>query len=66
MKVSQKIETQIQEIPTGITFGYKDLSIASDEYVAAAKALERLTKKGIIKKYLREFFINLNKLCLVS
>lgn len=56
MKVSQKIETQIQEIPTGITFGYQDLSILSDEYVAAAKALERLTKKGIIKKISKGVF----------
>jgi predicted transcriptional regulator of viral defense system len=50
MKVSQKIEKKIKGIQAGITFCYQDLSIQPVEYNAAAKTLERLIKKGIIKR----------------
>lgn len=50
MKIASKIASQIKRFPLGKTFGYKDLNITKDQYVTAAKALERLQRKGIIKK----------------
>ncbi|MDG2194868.1 MAG: DUF6088 family protein [Polaribacter sp.] len=50
MKVAQKIEKQISKIKEGTTFKYQQLSIESNEYSAAAKAIERLIEKGIIKR----------------
>ena len=50
MTLSAKIADQIEEMPFGTTFGYKDLAITSDQYVTAAKVLERLQKKDILKK----------------
>ena len=50
MNIATKIAGQIKKLPLGKTFGYKDLDITTDQYVTAAKALERLQKKGIIKK----------------
>ena len=50
MKVAEKILKQIQSIPIDSTFGYEQLNISKSEYVTAAKALERLIKKGVIKK----------------
>jgi len=42
------------------TFDIADYRILSREYVTAAKALERMQKKGIIKKRQRAFFITPN------
>ncbi len=50
MKTSQKIEEKIDKLKVGTTFNYKSLSIEIDEYSAAAKTLERLIKKGKIKR----------------
>jgi len=50
MKVAQKIEKQIKKLKEGTTFKYQQLSIESSEYTAAAKAIERLIEKGIIKR----------------
>ncbi len=50
MKIAQKIEKQINKIKIGATFKYEQLSIESNEYSAAAKAIERLIEKGIIKR----------------
>ena len=50
MKIAQKIEKQINRIKEGTTFKYQQLSIESSEYTAAAKAIERLIEKGIIKR----------------
>ena len=50
MKVAEKIAKQIKRIAEDTTFGYKDLDITQDQYLTAAKALERLQKKGVIKK----------------
>jgi hypothetical protein len=50
MKVAQKIERIINEIAEGTSFGYKDLDIFPNEYATAAKAIERIVKKGLIKK----------------
>lgn len=50
MKVADKINKQLKKIKAGDTFKYQQLDIATDEYQAAAKVLERLVKKGIIKR----------------
>lgn len=50
MNIASKIASQIKRFPLGKSFGYKDLDITKDQYVTAAKALERLQKKGVIKK----------------
>ncbi len=50
MKVAVKILKQIRSIAEDTTFGYDQLNITKAEYVTAAKALERLIKKGVIKK----------------
>jgi hypothetical protein len=50
MKISEYIAKQIKRIPEDATFGYEQLKIDKNKYVTAAKALERLIKKGVIKK----------------
>lgn len=50
MKVTEKIERKIKKTQEGATFSYQQLGIDQSEYSAAAKALERLIKKGIIKR----------------
>jgi hypothetical protein len=50
MKVAQKIEKKIKKLKEGTTFKYQQLSIESSEYSAAAKGIERLIEKGIIKR----------------
>jgi hypothetical protein len=50
MKVAQKIEISINKMVDGTTFKYQGLAIAPDEYPAAAKAIERLIKKGLISR----------------
>ena len=50
MKVAEKIEKRIKRMPDGTTFKYQQLSIAADEYSAAAKAIERLIGKKVIKR----------------
>lgn len=50
MSVTKKIERKVNKMPKGITFRYQQLSIAPSEYSAAAKALERLIKKGTVKR----------------
>src|SRR6056297_518809 len=50
MKVAEKIKTKINSIPSGVTFNYQKLGISTSEYTAAAKALERQIKQGVIKR----------------
>ena len=50
MKVAEKIERKIYRMQEGTTFKYPQLGIDQSEYSAAAKAIERLVKKGIIKR----------------
>ena len=50
MKVAQKIERKIKRMQEGGTFKYQQLNIAADEYTAAAKAIERLIAREIIKR----------------
>jgi|1048.fasta_scaffold21454_2 hypothetical protein len=50
MKVTEKIERKINRMREGTTFKYQVLGIEQTEYSAAAKAIERLIKKGLIKR----------------
>ncbi len=50
MGVTQKIQKQISKLAEGTTFKYEQLSVESQEFVAAAKAIERLIVKGVIKR----------------
>ena len=50
MNLTKKITQQIKRIPEDTSFGYDQLKIEKAQYVSAAKVLERLQKKGIIKK----------------
>lgn len=50
MTVSAKITQQIQQFPEDMSFGYNELTIARQDFLSAAKALERLQKKGLIRK----------------
>lgn len=56
MNLATQIRIRIEKLPEGKTFGYADLRIAKEEYQAAAKALERLQAKGIIKKISKGVF----------
>ncbi len=50
MKVTEKIEKRINRMPEGTTFKYRQLNITASEYSAAAKAIERLIAKKVIKR----------------
>ncbi|HIP47806.1 MAG TPA: hypothetical protein EYG92_02430 [Lutibacter sp.] len=50
MNIAKKIEETINSIENGKTFTYKDLNIKKEEYSATSKSIERLIKKGIIKR----------------
>lgn len=50
MQVAKKIERRISRMEEGTTFKYAQLAIDRSDYSAAAKAIERLIKKGIIKR----------------
>jgi len=50
MNIAKKIEEKINDFEKGNTFTYKDLDIKKEEYSAAAKTIERLIKKEIIKR----------------
>ncbi|MDD2636009.1 MAG: DUF6088 family protein [Bacteroidales bacterium] len=50
MGVTQNIQEQISKLAEGTTFKYEQLAIEPQEFVAAAKAIERLITKGIIKR----------------
>ncbi|WP_374950157.1 DUF6088 family protein [Mucilaginibacter sp.] len=50
MKVAEKIAEKIAALPDGSTFRYQELPIERAEYTAAAKAIERLIKNGLITR----------------
>lgn len=50
MNITKKIEGKLKTINEGETFTYKDLSVEKNEYQSATKVIERLIKKGIIKR----------------
>lgn len=56
MNVSEKIQKRIQKISEDVTFGYEQLGITQSEFQAAAKVIERLQKKGTIKKMSKGLF----------
>lgn len=56
MKVAEQIRKTIESIPESQPFGYADLGIEPANFVTAAKALERLQKKGTIKKVSKGMF----------
>ncbi|AFK05710.1 hypothetical protein Emtol_0083 (plasmid) [Emticicia oligotrophica DSM 17448] len=56
MKVAEQIREQIKNIPESQPFGYDALGIAPEDFFTAAKALERLVKKGTIKKVSKGVF----------
>lgn len=55
-KVAEQIRKSIKCIPERKPFGYVDLGIAAADFYSAAKALERLQKKGTIKKISKGLF----------
>ncbi len=56
MKVAAQIRKSIERIPESQPFGYADLGIEATDFYSAAKALERLQKKGTIKKVSKGMF----------
>lgn len=50
MNVTHKIRKKISKLAEGTTFKYEQLSVEPQEFVAAAKAIERLIAKGLIKR----------------
>jgi len=50
VKIAEKIERRIIRMQKGTTFKYQQLGVDKSEYSAAAKAIERLIKKGIIQR----------------
>ena len=56
MNLATQIRNRIEKLPEGKSFGYADLGIAKEEYQTAAKALERLQAKGVIKKLSKGVF----------
>src|SRR5690606_6304205 len=50
MGVTQKIQKQISKLAEGTTFKYEQLSVEPQEFIAAAKAIERLITKGVIRR----------------
>lgn len=50
MGVAQKIRNRINRFADGETFTYEKLSIAPKDYIAAAKAIERMIDRGLIKR----------------
>lgn len=56
MTVAEQIRNTIEDIPESRPFGYADLDIEASNFVTAAKALERMQKKGTIKKISKGVF----------
>lgn len=56
MPLATDIRMRIKNLPEGKTFGYNNLRIEREDYTTAAKALERLQKKGVIKKVSKGVF----------
>lgn len=50
LSISEKITQKINSMPEDVTFGYDQLAIAREEFWSAAKTMERLQKKGVVKK----------------
>lgn len=61
MSVTEKIQKKITQINEGVTFTYAQLNIEAEEYVAAAKAIERLIQKNLIKRVAKGMFYKSRK-----
>jgi hypothetical protein len=61
MKVAQKIRTRIELLPEGEVFDYGYFELSAEEFWAGAKALERLTKAGVIKRLEKGLFYKSGK-----
>ena len=56
MKIAEQIRKTIDKLPTGEPFGYAQLKILPSQFSTAAKAIERLQKKGEITKISKGIF----------
>lgn len=56
MTTTGKIQTKIKKLPKGKSFGYADLGIEKKNYITAAKVLERMQAKGVIRKLSKGVF----------
>ena len=56
MRETKDIYRKIASIPKGRTFTYSDLDIKKKDYLKTAKALERLRKRGVIKRAMKGVF----------
>lgn len=56
MNITKKIKDDIRGFKLGSTFRYRDFNIPADKLTTAAKAVERLLKKGVIKKLSKGIF----------
>src|SRR5690625_2745521 len=50
MGVTKNIQIQINKLADGTTFKYEQLDIEPQNYLAAAKAIERLIARNVIKR----------------
>ena len=56
MTLAAEIRKKINQLPEGKIFGYNDICITKENYLTAAKALERMQKEGLIKKVSKGVF----------
>ncbi|WP_286756934.1 DUF6088 family protein [Roseivirga sp. UBA838] len=56
MSLAAQIEQKIDRFEAGESFTYNDLDISNDQYLNTAKILERLQRKGLIKKLSKGIF----------
>ncbi len=50
LTVSEKIAQTIKNLPEDVIFGYDQLAVGREEFISAAKAMERLQKKGLVRR----------------
>ncbi len=50
ISTAEKIAQTIKDMPEDVIFGYDQLAIGQEEFASAAKAIERLQKKGLISR----------------
>jgi len=56
MSLAAQIEKKIAQFKAGESFTYDDLTVTKDQYLNTAKILERLQRKGLIKKLSKGIF----------
>jgi hypothetical protein len=56
MTTTKKVVQQIDQLPAGMLFDYGALELLPDEYLPAAKALERLKKAGKIQRWAKGIY----------